>query len=255
VGKLDGRVGLITGAATGIGAAGAKLFAAEGAALVTLDVNEQAGRWTVAEIERAGGRGLFVHGDVSRDADIRRAVETAVEAFGKLDLLWSNAGIGVWKTVPETTDEEWERIVGVNLKGTFLVGKHGIPELVRAGGGTMVATASVSSFVASPRWAAYCATKGGVLMLVRAMALDHASAGVRVNCVCPGSVDTPLQAEDMRRRDVPLEQAVREDEEAHPLGRFAQPEEIARAALFLSCDDSSFSTGSALVVDGGITAQ
>lgn len=255
MGKLDGRVGLVTGTATGIGAAGARLFAAEGAALVTLDANAEQGRETAAEIARAGGRALFVHGDVSRGDDVRRAVAAAVETYGKLDLLWSNAGIGVWKTVPDTSDEEWERIVGVNLKGTFLVGKYGIPELVRAGGGTMVATASVSSFVAAPRWAAYCATKGGVLMLVRAMALDHAPDGVRVNCVCPGSVDTPLQAEDMRRRDVPLEQAIREDEQAHPLGRFAGPDEIARAALFLSCDDSSFCTGSALMVDGGITAQ
>jgi NAD(P)-dependent dehydrogenase (short-subunit alcohol dehydrogenase family) len=255
MGKLDGRVGLVTGTATGIGAAGARLFAAEGATLVTLDMNAEQGRETAAEIERAGGRALFVHGDVSRGEDVCRAVETAVERYGKLDLLWSNAGIGVWKTVPDTTDEEWERIVGVNLKGTFLVGKYGIPELVRAGGGTMVATASVSSFVAAPRWAAYCATKGGVLMLVRAMALDHAPDGVRVNCICPGSVDTPLQAEDMRRRDVPLEQAIRDDERAHPLGRFAGADEIARAALFLSCDDSSFCTGSALVVDGGITAQ
>ena len=255
MGKLDGRVGLITGTATGIGAAGAKLFASEGAALVTLDVNDELGRETVAEIERAGGRAVFLRGDVSRDADVRHAVETAVASFGKLDLLWSNAGIGVWKTVPETTDEEWERIVGVNLKGTFLVGKHGIPELVRAGGGTMVVTASVSSFVASRKWAAYCATKGAVLMLARSMALDHAAEGVRVNCVCPGSVDTPLQTEDLRRRDAAFDEAKREDEAAHPLGRFATPDEVARSALFLSCDDSSFTTGSALVVDGGLTAQ
>lgn len=255
MGKLDGRVGLITGAATGIGRAGVALFAAEGAAMVALDVNEEEGGRAVAEIEAAGGRAAFVPGDVSREDDVRRAVAAAVDRFGRLDLLWSNAGIGVWKTVPETTDEEWERIVGVNLKGTFLVGKLGIPELVRAGGGTMVVTASISSFVAAPRWAAYCATKGGVLMLVRAMALDHAAQGVRVNCVCPGAVDTPLQAADMRMRDVPLEQAIADDIAAHPIGRFASPEEIARAALFLSCDDSSFCTGSALVVDGGLTAQ
>ncbi len=255
MGKLDGRVGLITGAATGIGAAGAKLFAAEGAALVALDVNVELGRETVAEIERDGGRAVFIRGDVSRDDHVRGAVEFAVESFGKLDLLWSNAGIGVWKTVPETTNEEWERILGVNLTGTFLVGRYGIPELVRTGGGTMVVTASVSSFVAGRNWAAYCATKGGVLMLARAMALDHADDGVRVNCVCPGSVDTPLQMDDLRQREVPFEQARREDEAAHPLGRFARPEEIARAALYLSCDDSSFTTGSALVVDGGLTAQ
>jgi NAD(P)-dependent dehydrogenase (short-subunit alcohol dehydrogenase family) len=254
--KLDGRVGLLTGTATGIGRAGALLFAAEGAALVTMDVNEEAGRRTVADIEAAGGRATFVPGDVSRAADVQRAVATAVESHGKLDLAWSNAGIGVFKTVPETDEEEWDRIVAVNLKGAFLVGKFAIPEIIRAGGGTVVITASVNAIVADRKWAAYCATKGGVLMLARAMSLDHATDGVRVNCVCPGSVDTALQENWLRARsDLAYEDAVAADQAAHPLGRYATAEEVAQAALFLSCDDSSFTTGSALMVDGGLSAQ
>src|SRR5947209_7994863 len=230
--KLGGRVGLITGAATGIGRAGGLLFAQEGAALVTLDIDEAAGRRTVEDIVAAEGRATFVHGDVARAADVERAVRVAVETYGKLDLLWSNAGIPVFKTIVDTTEEEWDRIVDVNLKGAYLVARYGIPELLRAGGGTMVLTASTSSFAGSKRWAAYCATKGGVLMLCKAMALDHAEDHIRVNCICPGSTDTPLQEADMRSRDVPYDQALREDAAAHPLNRLARPEEIARTALF-----------------------
>jgi NAD(P)-dependent dehydrogenase (short-subunit alcohol dehydrogenase family) len=254
--KLDGRVGLLTGTATGIGRAGALLFAAEGAALVTMDVNEEAGRRTVADIEAAGGQATFVPGDVSVAADVQRAVTTAVERHGKLDLAWSNAGIGVFKTVPETDEDEWDRIVAVNLKGAYLVGKYTIPEIIRAGGGTVVITASVNALVADRKWAAYCATKGGVLMLARAMSLDHAPDGVRVNCVCPGSVDTALQENWLRARsELDYADAVAADQAAHPLGRYATAEEVAQAALFLSCGDSSFTTGSALMVDGGLSAQ
>ena len=254
--KLDGRVGLLTGTATGIGRAGAALFASEGAALVTIDSNDEEGRRTAASIEQAGGRAAFVHGDVSNPDDVQRAVTTAVDLYGKLDLVWSNAGVGVFKTVPETGIEEWDRIVGGNLKGAYLVGKYAIPELIRAGGGTVVITGSVNSFVADRQWAAYCATKGGVLMLARAMALDHAPDNVRVNCVCPGSVDTALQEHRLRARSsLSYEDAVAADQAAHPLGRYATPEEVARAARFLSCSDSSFTTGSAVMVDGGLTAQ
>lgn len=254
--RLTGRVGVLTGTATGIGRTGALLFAAEGAALVTMDVNDKAGRGTVAEIEAAGGQATFVRGDVSRAADVQQAVAAALTSYGKLDLVWSNAGIGVFKTVPETEEDEWDRITAVNLKGAFLIGKYAIPELIKGGGGTVVFTASVNSFVADRKWAAYCATKGGVLMLARAMALDHASDGVRVNCVCPASVDTALQAQWLRARSsVAYEDAVAADQAAHPLGRYATAEEVARAALFLSCDDSSFTTGSAVMVDGGLTAQ
>jgi len=254
--KLRGRVGLITGTATGIGRAGALLFAREGAALVTMDVNDKLGRQTAAAVEAAGGRAIFVHGDVAKAADVERAVRAAVDTYGKLDLLWSNAGIGVFqRTIPQTTLEEWDRLLAVNLTGAFHVAKYGIPELLRAGGGTVVFTASISSVAGAEKWAAYCATKGGVLMLCRAMALDHARQNIRLNCVCPGSTDTPLQEADMRSRPKPYQEAVREDQAAHPMNRYATPEEVAKAALFLSCDDSSFTTGSAIFVDGGFTAM
>jgi NAD(P)-dependent dehydrogenase (short-subunit alcohol dehydrogenase family) len=255
-GRLAGRAGVITGAASGIGRAGATLFAAEGASLVLLDVDERGGADAAERIRAAGGRAEFLAGSVADPGDVEAAVRASVDAYGKLDLLWSNAGTGVSKTVPETSLEEWERVVAVNLTGAFLLGKYGIPELVRAGGGTMVLTGSANSFAADRRWAAYCATKGGLLMLCRAMALDHAGDNVRVNLVCPGSITTPLHEAWLlgRAPDGSLERARDEDRAAHPLGRFGTPEEVARAALFLTSDESSFTTGSALFVDGGVTA-
>lgn len=254
-GRLDGRVGLITGTATGIGAAGARLFAREGAVLVTIDVNEAEGLRTVEAIEADGGRATLVVGDVSNAAVVRSAVDLAVERYGKLDLLWSNAAIQVFKTIIDTTEEEWDRLIDINLKGAYQVAHLGIPQLIKAGGGTMVITASISSFVAGERSAAYTASKAGLLGLTRALALDHAKAGIRVNCIAPGATDTPLQEADMRARDMPYEEAVRADQEAHPLKRYATPEEVAQAALFLSSSESSFTTGSTLFVDGGFTAQ
>lgn len=254
--KLHGRVGLITGIATGIGRTGAQIFAGEGASLVLMDVDEIRGAQTADLINAAGGQATFVLGDVSVASDVQHAVATAVTTYGKLDLVWSNAGMGVFKTVPETDEEEWDRIVDVNLKGGFLVCKYAIPELAKAGGGTVVLTGSINSFDAAPQWAAYCATKGGVLMLAKAMAIDHAPQNIRVNCVCPGSVDTKLQEDWLRNRSggTSYEEAVREDQAAHLLNRYATPEEVSKAALFLSCDDSSFTTGSAIMVDGGLNA-
>lgn len=254
MGKLDGRVGIITGAASGIGRAGALLFAQEGASLVLLDIDD-GGERAAAEISDSGGSAEFLGGDAADAGAMQRAVALAVSRYGKLDLLWSNAGIPVFKTIIDTSEEEWDRIVAVNLKAGFLMSKFGIPELLRAGGGTMVFTASTASVVGSKRWAAYCATKGGVLMLCRAMALDYAEHNVRINCVCPAATDTPMQEADMRSRNIPYDRAVSDEIAAHPMGRYASPTEIARAALFLSCDDSSFTTGSALFTDGGITAQ
>ena len=207
-GRLADRVGVITGGGGGIGRAGALRYAAEGAALVLLDPDEPGAGRTVTDIEAAGGKAVAVGGDCAAEADVRAAVRAAVETWGKLDLLWANAGIGVSKTVPETTLAEWERVVAVNLNGAFLLAKYGIPELTRAGGGTMVISGSANSFSADRRWAAYCATKG----------------------------------------------ALPADTAAHPLGRLGTPEDVANAALFLSCDESSFITGSSLAVDGGVTA-
>ena len=254
--RLAGRAGLITGAATGIGAAGAKLFAAHGASLALLDTDAAAGERTAAAITARQGRAVFVPGDAANPGDVSRAVRSAVDTFGKLDLLWANAGIGVAKTVPEMTVEEWSRVLEVNLTGAFLVAKFGIPELVNAGGGTMVITGSANCFTADQSWAAYCASKGGLLMLCRALALDHAGDGIRVNIVCPGSVSTPLHEAWLRGRPGgrPLAEVRERDRAAHPLRRFADPAEVAQAALFLSCAESSFTTGAPLLVDGGVTA-
>lgn len=255
-GRLAGRAGIITGAASGIGAAGARLFAAEGAALVLVDTDAGRGGRTAREITAAGGRATFLRGDAAEPGDVRRAVRAAVDGIGKLDLLWANAGTGVPKSVPDTTLEEWNRVLAVNLTGAFLLGKYGIPELVRAGGGTMVITGSANSFTADRDWAAYCASKGGLLMLCRAMALDHAGDGVRVNIVCPGSVATPLHEAWLSGRagGAPVDELREQDRAAHPLMRVGRPDEVARAALFLSCAESSFTTGSPLYVDGGVTA-
>ncbi len=252
-GRLRGRVGLITGAASGIGAAGAELFAEHGAALVLVDVDAARGQRVAAAITaRHGRRAIFVHGDAASAGDISGAVDAAVAEFGKLDLLWANAGTGVAKTVPEMSVAEWTRVLDVNLTGAFLLATR----LAAAGGGTMVITGSANSLRADRSWAAYCASKGGLLMLCRALALDHAGEGIRVNIVCPGSVSTPLHEAWLRGRPGgrPLAEVTEQDRAAHPLGRFADPAEVASAALFLSCPESSFTTGSPLLVDGGVTA-
>jgi NAD(P)-dependent dehydrogenase (short-subunit alcohol dehydrogenase family) len=255
--RLEGRVGVITATGSGIGRAGALLFAREGAALVTLDLDEASGRRTVEEIGAEGGRATFVHGDASDEATVRGLVGRAVEDHGKLDLLWANAGMGVPKTVPDTTLDEWDRAMAVSVTSAFLLAKYGVPEIARAGGGTVVMTGSANSFVGERRWAAYCAAKGALLMLCKAMALDHAADNVRVNIVCPGSVATPLHEAWVRDRldGRTFEAVLEEDRMAHPMRRFGTPEEGARAALFLSCEESSFTTGSAVAVDGGVTAQ
>ncbi len=253
-GQLEGRVALITGAAGGIGRAGALLFAREGASVVVFDVDDAGGTDTVEQIRSAGGTADFVHGDCASEGDVSAAVDGAVRAQGKLDLLWSNVGIGVSKSVPDTTLQEWNRVLAVNLTGAFLLAKYGIPRVVEAGGGTMVISGSANSFVADRDWAAYCTTKGGLLMLTKALALDHAEQNVRVNIVCPGSVTTPLHDVWLRGKNRPYDEIREEDRLAHPMHRFATPDEVAKAALFLSSETSSFTTGSALFVDGGLTA-
>jgi NAD(P)-dependent dehydrogenase (short-subunit alcohol dehydrogenase family) len=255
-GKLAGRAGLLTGMASGIGRAGAELFAREGAAIVAMDVDAEAGEKAVADIAQQGGSAVFQHGDAADPAAVRAAVARAVETFGRLDLVWANAGVNVFKDVVDTTEDEWDRLIDVNLKGCFLAAKYAIPELIRAGGGTIVFTGSVNSFVGDPGAPAYCASKGGILMLARAVALEYADRDIRVNCLCPGSTDTPFQEAALRAvPDADYEDLVRQEHAAIPLGRYATPAEVAKAALFLCCDDSSFVTGSALMVDGGYTTR
>ena len=250
-GRLAGKVALITGAASGIGAASARLFAAEGARVALADLNGPGLDAVAAEIARAGGEALPVPTDVSQATQVAALVEAAVGRFGRLDVLFANAGISGRGLVPELPEEQFERVLAVNLRGPFLCAKYAIPHLVAAGGGSIVFTASELALVGSPGGAAYCASKAALIGMARAMALDHAAQGIRVNCLCPGATDTPLLWGGK------LDRAAEEADivARMPLGRVGRVEEIARAALFLAGDDSSFVTGTALVADGGWTAR
>jgi NAD(P)-dependent dehydrogenase (short-subunit alcohol dehydrogenase family) len=248
--RLTGKVAIVTGAASGIGRAAAERFACEGAAVLVADLHEE-GCMQVADLLR--GRGLRAAGcvvDVRDDASVRDMVAAAVRAFGGLDVLFNNAGVGNYLPFDELEPDEWDRIVGVNLRGVYLGCRHAVPELRRRGGGVILNTASLSGLRAQAQNEAYCAAKAGVIQLTRSLARELAEDHIRVNCICPGAVDTPL----LRRFTGTGERA---DEEVAavgrraPLGRVARPEEIAAAALFLVSDEASFITGVALPVDGG----
>lgn len=252
--KLCDKVALVTGGGTGIGRAIAVLFAQEGAQVVVAGRTEATGIATVNDIRRAGGTALFVRADVSHAADVERLVETTVNQFGRLDILVNNAGIGGTGTLlAETTEEEWDAVLDVNLKGHFLCCKYAIPHLRAAGNGVIINTSSVLGCLTLPGTSAYSASKAGILALTKVLALEVARDGIRVNCLVPGSVDTPMMWEgltDEERRAVEPLVA-----DAEPVGRIGRPEEIARAALFLACEDSSFMTGAPLIVDGGLLAK
>ena len=250
--QLEGKVALITGAASGIGRQSALLFAGEGAKVVVADIKDDAGEETVQMIRDAGGEAAFVHADVSKAADVQHMIAFAEERFGKLNVLFNNAGIFHPRdvSVVDTEEEVWDLVININLKGVFLGCKYGIPALLRAGGGSIINTASfVALMGAAVSQIAYTASKGGVLALTREIAVEFARQNIRANALCPGPVQTPLLAELLS------DPAKRQRRLVHiPMGRFARAEEIARAALFLASDASSYMTGAALVVDGGITA-
>lgn len=250
--RLPGKVALITGAGGGIGRASALLFAREGAKIVVVDIDAGAGHETVAQVRRAGGDAAFTRADVSQDADARAMVEFAERSYGALHVLFNNAGVFPAEdgSVVDTPEAVWDFTIAVNLKGVALGCKHGIPALLRAGGGAIVNTASfVALMGAATPQIAYTASKGGVLAMTREIAIEFARRGIRANALCPGPVDTPLLAQLL------ADPARRARRMAHiPMGRLCRADEVARAALFLACDDSSYVNGTALVVDGGITA-
>ena len=247
--SLSGKVALITGAASGIGRAAALLFAREGAAVVIMDINP-AGQSVAQEIIRNGGHAVFEHADVTRTADCQRVVERMLREFGTIHVLFNNAGIIRRATVPELSEEDWDRVMAVNVKSIFLLSRQVIPIMAEAGGGSIVNTASGWGLAGGPRAAAYCASKGAVVLLTKAMAIDHGPQKIRVNCICPGDTDTGMLRNEAQQlgeqEDLFLAQSAR-----RPLGRIGKPEEIAQAALYLASDASSFVTGTALVVDGG----
>jgi NAD(P)-dependent dehydrogenase (short-subunit alcohol dehydrogenase family) len=250
--RLKNKVALITGAGSGIGREAALLFAKEGASVVAVDMNDAAGKETVAAIEKDGGTATFAHADVSRAADAEAMVATAKKTYGRLNVLFNNAGIFPANdgSVLETDEKTWDLVLSVNLKGVFLGCKYGIPAMLESGGGSIVNTASFVALMgsATPQ-IAYTASKGGVLALTREIAVEFARKGIRVNAICPGPVDTPLLQElfsDPARKARRLVHI--------PMGRLAQAKEVAQAALFLASDDSSYVNGTAFTVDGAITA-
>lgn len=251
MGRLDGKVAIVTGAGSGIGRAMARALAREGARVTAGDIDEEGLAGTAHDAE---GEIRTQRCDVSKAADVQRLVADTVAAFGALTTMCNNAGISIPARVTELSEEDWDRTIDVNLKGVFLGCKYAIPEMLAAGGGSIVNTGSVNSLVAEPFLSAYCASKGGVLMLSKEIALDFAREGIRANCICPGWVDTPINwphAEMMGG----LGEVLRTLPDWQPIGRQGYPDEIANVAVFLASDESSFMTGSAVVVDGGMTAK
>jgi len=252
--RLENKVALITGGTSGIGEASALLFAKEGASIVLTGRNQQRGDQVRDRIRGSGGKASFVACDVRKSEECRRAVDEAISAFGQLDILFNNAGVFYPHTVVECSEEEWDEQIDVNLKGTFLMSKFALPEMIRRGHGVIINNSSGWGIVGGDSAAAYCASKGGVVLLTKAMAIDHGPQGIRVNCICPGDVDTPMLPQDAKMRGLKWQDYL-EGCARRPLGRIGTPEEIAKAALFLASDDSSFMSGAALIVDGGGTAD
>jgi len=246
---LNSRVAIITGGASGIGRATALLFAREGAAVAIIDLADTGG--TVArEIVSAGGRAFFEKADVTRDTDCRRVVERTEREFGTIHVLFNNAGIIRRASVIELSEEDWDRVIAVNVKSMFLMAKRVIPVMLRAGGGSIINMASGWGLTGGPRAAAYCASKGAVVLLTKAMAVDHGRQNIRVNCLCPGDTDTAMLRSEAQQLGAP-ENSFLAEAARRPMGRVGRPEEIARAALYLAGEASSFVTGTAMVVDGG----
>jgi NAD(P)-dependent dehydrogenase (short-subunit alcohol dehydrogenase family) len=247
--RLQNKVALITGAGSGIGRATAELFAREGAKVVVADYDAEGGQLTVRSIKDRGGQAALVQADVSRASDAERMVRATLDAFGRLDILHNNAGIFVKPTpAHEMTEELWDRVFDINIKGVWLGCKYAVPELIKAGGGAIINTASMAGIRARPYTSAYCASKGAVVMLTKTLAIELAPYNIRVNCICPGAVNTPL----IHQLGITQEQAASQALADQPIARYARPEEIAQAVLYLASEtESSYVTGHALQIDGG----
>lgn len=247
---LTDRCAIVTGGASGIGRAIATRFSREGAAVSVVDLNASAGQAVADEIAAAGGRAIFVRADVSRAEDARHVAQAARARFGRVDVLVNSAGIIRRATVTETSEEDWDRVMAVNVKAVYLLAREVVPVMAAGGGGVMINVASGWGLVGGRRAAAYCASKGAVVQLTRAMALDHARDRIRVVCICPGDTDTPmLRGEAAQLGEA--EESFLADAAKRPLGRIGTPDDVAQAALYLASDAAAFVTGTTLVVDGG----
>jgi NAD(P)-dependent dehydrogenase (short-subunit alcohol dehydrogenase family) len=250
--RLEGKVALITGGASGMGKVASELFAREGARVVLTDVSDEPGEATAAGIAAAGGDAAYVHADVSREADAEAMIGAAIDRFGRLDILYNNAGImpDADGSVHLTSEEVWDRVLAVNVKGVAFGCKYGIPAMLGTGGGSIINVASFVAWIgAATSQTAYTSSKGAVLSMTREIAVEYARKGIRCNALCPGPIETPLLMQLLS------DEAKRRRRFVHiPMGRLGQAEELAKAALFLASDDSSFMTGASLIVDGGVTA-
>jgi len=253
--KLAGKVAIITGGAMGIGQATARLFAAEGAAIVIGDIAAEAAQEMVESLLTSGAQAVAYPVDVRRPDQVEQLIEEAVETFGGVDILVNNAGVALAKSTTETSLEEWERLLAINLTGPWLCARAAIPAMIRRGGGAIVNVASNAGLVGFPNLAAYCASKGGLVQLTRAMALDCAPHQIRVNAICPGHTRTPMGDGFVAAQADPEAFVNEFINVQHPIGRMAEAEEVAQAVLFLASEDSSFITGSILAADGGYTAR
>ena len=254
--NLSGKVAIITGAGTGIGLGTAQLLSAYGAAVAVVDIDEEAGRQAVSDMKEAGRQAAFFRCDVTDEEQVEAAVAAVVETFGRIDILFNNAGVTVRKTVEDLTVKEWDFVLGVGLKGLFLFSKHVIPHMRAAGGGSIINSGSGWGLKGGDQAAAYCAVKGGIVNVTRAMAIDHGPDKIRVNSVCPGDTVTAMMIDEGYQTgaindQISEEAFLKSCGEGRPLARIGQPEDIANAVLFLASDLSSWVTGTALVVDGG----
>ncbi|MFC1565006.1 SDR family NAD(P)-dependent oxidoreductase [candidate division KSB1 bacterium] len=249
-GILKNKTALITGGASGIGKATAELFSAEDANIVLVDIDTEKGEETAREISEKGGNVMFIKADISSSDDCKNTVDAAVSMYGKIDILFNNAGIIRRATVLDHSEEDWDRVMAVNVKSVFLMSKYVIPVMEKNGGGAIVNTSSGWGLTGGAKAVSYCASKGAVVQITKAMAIDHGAANIRVNCVCPGDTDTSMLRNEAGQLNENVEEFYK-DAADRPLGRIGIPEDIAKAVLFLVTDSSSFVTGTTLVVDGG----
>lgn len=251
--KLDGKVAIVTGAGSGIGRASAILFAREGARVIVVDNNARAADETVALISAKGLHAAPAYVDVTREAEISAMIAATVDRWSRLDILFNNAGVVLVKTIDEMTEQEWDRVLGVNVKAAFLAAKHAVPHMRRAGKGAILNTGSIASLTGQRGTPAYSASKGAIALLTKSLALDLGRDSIRVNCICPGITDTPMLREHMGHGEAG-ERNIRERLARVPLGLILTPEDVASAALYLVSDESEGITGVLHVIDGGLTS-